>query len=258
MNGTAAVMAADREVSAPAFGLSGPGPDCKIERLSPGQLLASAGDPIQSATVEEFRTGRLASVSGAEAAKAVYEACLRRQYERFEQVATLPILQVDYQTFMQQAAANQVAAELLQMVRRRIDSCLSMNAYLLASSASDGIHLYGIAEGQPISGGDRPGFGAIGAGAELALCVLFRNSRIKLMSLAHAVYLVYEAKKAAERKNGVGEETDMAILLPGQDAHFLNKEAIARLEALYQSKAPPNLTNVETESIQAILPAFKP
>lgn len=255
MNGQAAIMAADREVSASAFGLSGAGPDSKIEFLSFRRLIATAGEPIKSSIVEEFRTGRSAGLSGEEAAKAIYETCLRRQHERFEQAATLPILQVDYQTFLQQASANQISSQLLDMVRRKIDANMSKNAYLLASSASDGIHLYGIAEGEPVTVVDKPGFGAIGVGAELALSALYRNPAVKLMPLASAVYFVYEAKKAAERKDGVGEETDMAILAADRDAYFLSKEATDRLEMIYQSKAPPNLTNAEADSIHALLPS---
>jgi 20S proteasome alpha/beta subunit len=258
MNGKAVVMAADRAVSASAFGLSGEGPDRKIEQLSSRRLLACAGETPPNALIEEFREGRFAEASPAEAAEAIYRACLQLQHKKFEQQATRPFLDIDYQTFLQQSTAGQIPPPLVDAVCKIIRTYQPVNSYLLASSASDGIHLYGVAEGSGVIPLDRPGFGAIGAGTEPALTVLYRNTNIKMMSLASAVYFVYEAKKAAERKNGVGEETDMAILFTGQDACFLSKEAIASLEATYQSKRPPNLTNAESDSIQALLPNFNP
>jgi 20S proteasome alpha/beta subunit len=254
MNGTAVVIAADREVSS-GFGLSGPGPDCKIVQLSPRRLLACAGEAPTNALIEEFKTGQFAQASPAETAEKIYATCLQIQHKLFEQAATLPILGIDYQTFQERSLSGQIPPSLVESVCTRMNACQPRNSYLLASSASDGSHLYGVVEGHGVIPQDRPGFGAIGVGAELALSVLYRNTKIKSMPLASAVYFVYEAKKAAERKNGVGEETNMAILLADQDAHFLSEDDIAQLQTIYQSKTPPNLATAEIEMIQRFLPS---
>lgn len=86
------------------------------------------------------------------------------------------------------------------------------------------------------------------------MSALFRNPNIKRTPIAEAVYQVYAAKRTAELNRDVGKETDMAVLVASQDAQFLSKEAISRLEAIYDSKEPPRLTKSEADSIQALLP----
>ncbi len=252
MNGTVAVMAADRQVTHRSLKYATVSPDCKIAQLTHRRLLATAGEPPRTVLLEECRRNCLAEQSAEEVAKAISKVCARLWRERMSQTTTEWKLGMDFETFIEKSGG--LDKKIVDDVWRQINQTSGGGIYLLAALDSSGAHLYAIAEREGSSSLDSPGFAAIGDGADLAMSILYRKPLVRSWAIADAIYLAYEAKRMAENCPTVGRETDLAVMLPGRDTYFLTEEAVSRLETIYKSKEPPSLSKVEADTIQALLP----
>lgn len=77
-------------------------------------------------------------------------------------------------------------------------------------------------------------FHAIGSGSPQAMNTLLFQRHSKKDNLTTTVYNVYKAKKNAEVSNGVGKETELAVL--GDELNPLSKEDLLILQKIYEDE----------------------
>ena len=85
---------------------------------------------------------------------------------------------------------------------------------------------------------DALGYNAIGSGALHALSTFIANNCCASMGVNQGVYLVFEAKRAAEVAPGVGKHMDMAII-NGDGVHVLTDKEISALDDVYNARMAP-------------------
>jgi hypothetical protein len=81
---------------------------------------------------------------------------------------------------------------------------------------------------------DYLGFVTIGVGSQLAFPQMTKYAYSRYVPLVTAIPMVYISKKVAERMQGVGQHTDLAVL------HFAKKEKSQFLPALWVPSNEPN------------------
>jgi hypothetical protein len=213
-DGKAVVLAADRQVSHLAFGMRGEGPDCKIAIIPPGVLLAAAGEPPSGSFLDSLKKDSSSQQSAPGMAKLVAKACVELWRERVEQAFLWRYAQKDYASFLEAAGRGELPPDIVKDIWGMVkQSPMDGMSFLVGGTGEQRAELYAVVEPDGTRSLDSPGFGAIGAGSNLAMAVLYQNQNIKHMGLPQAVYTVYEAKKAAESTFHVGKATDMAVIL---------------------------------------------
>jgi hypothetical protein len=113
-------------------------------------------------------------------------------------------------------------------------------SFIIASVDASGQCLHGVTNDCDLVAVDR-GFAAIGAGAEHADRPLRRWQNLKKADLATVVYAVFEAKRAADGGEGVGERTDVVIVRQGK-AEWLDRKRLADLDDAVEDMHPRDLT----------------
>ena len=110
---------------------------------------------------------------------------------------------------------------------------------LIAGVDETGSHLYAV--GHPAGNSHNMaqiGYHAIGSGGAQAIQSMIGFSHANFRSLSETVFAVYASKRRAEVAPGVGKDTDLAIIEAG-GTRRLDKEALAKLEEIYQSYLKP-------------------
>jgi len=253
--GKSAVLAADRQVSFPAFGLRADGSDCKIAQVCPRVFLAAAGNPPSNSFLKSIKADTLSHPSAPETAKSIFSALVELWRRRVELTVLLRYSGRTYPQFLEACSRKELPEEIIKDIWEKIKQIPIDTAFLVAAADEEQAELYAVAEPDGSKPLDSPGFGAIGIGAQLAMTELFQHQQhLKQMDVPSAVYAVYEAKKAADRDLRMGKATDMAVISVGKEAQLLDKTAIECLDRIYQSKRPPALTESEKGAIGALLP----
>jgi hypothetical protein len=256
--GKSVILAADRQVTHQASGLSAPGPDCKIFDISSRLRLAAANDPPSRAFIDGLQRSAPSWQSVPDAANAVVDACTQLWWGRIEQAVLRPYAQTTYSGFLEAVAKQQLTQKIADDIWDMIKKIPKSGPFLMAGVDEREAHLYAIAEREGAFAMDSPGFAPIGSGASLVTPFFYQygHQKIKSMELPRAIYTVYEAKKAAECLWTVGKDTDIVVISAGQDACPLGAAAIAKLDELYESKKPSPLSDAEAGVIRAVIPEF--
>jgi 20S proteasome alpha/beta subunit len=90
-------------------------------------------------------------------------------------------------------------------------SRIQLGTEFIVAGMIDGIPLLAVT-GQDGSVSIREGFAVVGDGAPLATASILQRQHMDRMTVGRTAYVVFEAKRAAERVGTVGESTSMAIL----------------------------------------------
>lgn len=131
--------------------------------------------------------------------------------------------------------------ELLVRLDSEIDDIRIQLEVLVCGVDSKGGHIYyirdvpsGMRMGM-IDCYDRLGYMAIGSGSPHAVTTLISSRFVPTFSLNQALYLIYEAKRAAEVAPGVGEDTDINIITINQIQRVAESTMI-KLKEIYDKK----------------------
>jgi 20S proteasome alpha/beta subunit len=81
----------------------------------------------------------------------------------------------------------------------------------------------------------------IGSGSPLAMTSLLHRQYIDVMPLNTALYLIWEAKKYAERVGSVGKKTAMRVLRPGDNSAAISVDTVLALDKLFLQFGPQPL-----------------
>lgn len=83
------------------------------------------------------------------------------------------------------------------------------------------------------------GFLSIGSGERHADIAFIENNYLPTFDIPEALYVIYEAKRRAEKAPGVGKETDIAIIL-SEKIIYINededKQIMEELERIFQQR----------------------
>jgi 20S proteasome alpha/beta subunit len=219
-DGKAIVLAADRMFTAGApVNVEFETAEKKIERLAPSCMSLFAGD---SASGNEIIQKCIASMAGAtqpsiaaasDAMKAAYIAV--RQAKVRERVL-LPTLGPDFArgealgaTIPQYLAAH---TNLYQQLLFQMNQFQLGVELLIAGIDAQGAGLRFIGNPGTDYHLEKLGFSAIGSGGQHAQSKLCLCAQNRSVPLPETLYRVYEAKRAAEVAQGVGNRTDMAVV----------------------------------------------
>jgi hypothetical protein len=94
---------------------------------------------------------------------------------------------------------------------------------------------------------DYLGFVTIGVGSQLAFPQMTKYAYSRYFPLPVAIPMVYISKKVAERMQGVGQHTDLAVL------HFAKKEGSPFLPALWVPSTQPDFMKQLDEAFETII-----
>lgn len=106
---------------------------------------------------------------------------------------------------------------------------------LIGGIDQNGAHIYNIVNPGRINCFDSIGYCAIGSGEQHSILSLISYNYDPQLSINRALYILYEAKKIAEKAPGVGRETVLA-LLTDQGLSEISNTIIQELEDIYSSK----------------------
>ncbi|HEY8475803.1 MAG TPA: hypothetical protein VIN09_02920 [Chloroflexota bacterium] len=239
----AAVVAADRMVTLgriTEFEHDVP----KITTVADRVVALTSGDALRGAElaralVASLPSGDRALETVARVAVERYVELRRRQVE-VEVFTPRGITMADFYGGLQQRFVPPLAGSIDQQV-----TSFNYGADLLIAGVDEhGAHLYHVHHPGDLSDFARIGFHAIGTGALHALHAMIGFGHTPRRPLREAVFSVYAAKRQAEVAPGVGEDTDMAVILD-TGVKFLAQSVLDRLDDLYRAYQRPILREVE-------------
>lgn len=248
---TKAVFASDRMVTSRQLLVEFEHDEPKFERLTDKCIALTAGEALpptelfratRSAIQDSPRISEIASV----VEKNFREIRMKRVEDRFFKPRRLTI-----QTFLQ--AQRVMNPDVVLRLDRAIETTKMSLAVLLVGVDMDGAHLYQIADPGHAECFDRLGFHAVGSGLPHAISTFITYNYTPQVTLKRAVYIMYEAKKNAEKAPGVGETTDIAIVRD-EGARIINPDEIKLLESIYDKRT--SLTRSQNEKMEEMINAL--
>jgi 20S proteasome alpha/beta subunit len=185
-------------------------------------------------------------------AERVSAAYVDLKRKRVEETILQPFLGIGFSEFRAlaaQAPASQVLNQVIAMIGQH-----NLNLELLVSGSDDsGCHLDIIDHPGMLLKVGQTGFATIGSGGLHAAVWLSLSKHTRLASYADTVYNIYEAKKAAEVAPGVGQETDIGVIVGGKFS-FLDGPMFELLEKAHKEK--PSLADEERTEIEKALESY--
>jgi 20S proteasome alpha/beta subunit len=125
--------------------------------------------------------------------------------------------------------------------------------FLVAGFDPHGIgHLFTVSNPGICKRHDVPGFAAIGSGSFGAYyMMLWREIHIR-MTVPRALYYVFESKIFGESAPGVGYETVMYVLRPGQKRQRISKKSEKRMTRIWDRLRPRSLTSAQGHALDRL------
>jgi len=217
----------------------------KIHRIGSRGVLVSAGSALLPSELCERVRSRMQTLANPTTADIV--ECVKEQFVGLRR-------RIAEETFLKPRGFTlesfyEIIGRLPTPLAVTIDDNIRENnlqlEILVAGVDDDGkAHIYEIDDPGTSSCFDMLGYGAIGSGEQHAIASLIADAYTGLLPTSEAVYLVYEAKRRAERAPGVGPSTDMCILSRGTYVG-IPAEVITRLEGIYSLRIQLDKTNNE-------------
>jgi len=232
-----AVFAADRMVTSTQLSVEFEHDEEKFETLSPKCVALTAGEVL--APTEFFRAARAGirdSPKISEIAHHVEEGFRNFRMKRVEDTLFLP-RGITVRDFLQ--AQRVMNPDVVLRLDRAIETNKVNALILIVGVDSDGAHLHQVTDPGHSECFDKLGFHAIGSGLPHAISTFISHNYAPHFSLKKATYVVYEAKKNAEKAPGVGLETDIGIVedsgirvIRGDEKKLLNEIYQKRMQLI--------------------------
>ena len=225
------VVAADRMVTVGTF-IEFEHDVIKFVELSNNCVIMTAGsatiqnDIIECAKVEIDQSSKPIFNQIVEKVKGEYMNFRRNRAEELH----LKPKGLNFTTFYQNQSVLQ--PELVYRIVDLIDKTNLGVEFITCGFDDKGGHIQYITDPGISESFDSVGFCAIGTGNVNAVSVFTAYNYAPSFSLSKSLYLVYSAKKEAERSPGVGNETDIAIISE-EGIRYLNSDEEKELEKIY-------------------------
>ena len=232
-NRSKGVIASDRMVTERMLSVEFEHDEPKFEILSNNCIALTAGEALPP--TELFRAVKLQIQESSkikDMAEAVAETFRNFKRKRIENLV-LKQRNLTFDSFLEKQKM------LLPEIVIRIDNQIAtakMNLFILLVGIDEGgAHIFVIVDPGHSVCFDRLGFHAIGSGLPHALSTFISYNYTPVFSLKKAAYVVYEAKKTAEKAPGVGKELDMAIV-DGEGVKPISEKDIEILDNAYKQR----------------------
>ncbi|MFX0172635.1 MAG: hypothetical protein ACFE9L_12005 [Candidatus Hodarchaeota archaeon] len=140
---------------------------------------------------------------------------------------------LDFRAFYQ--TQRSLLPEVVFQIMTLIDGTNLGVEYILCGFDEEGGHIHHITDPGTSECFDSVGFCAIGTGSVNAISVFTAYNYAPKFSLSESLYLVYLAKKEAERAPGVGNDTDM-VIVSKEGIKDISSDDISALENIYNTR----------------------
>lgn len=247
-NRTKGVVASDRMITERLLSVEFEHGERKFELLSEKCIGLSAGEALPP--TEIFRNAK-ANIPDASNIQGIAETVSKafRDYKK-KRIEALILRQrgltVDDFLEKQRSLLPEIAIRLDQQI-----SGFKMNLnILLVGVDQTGAHMFRIVDPGHSICFDRLGFHAIGSGLPHALATIIAYNYTPALSLKKSAYIVYEAKRNAEKAPGVGKELDLCVV-DDNGVRDISNADIEILEKAYKERTAIAISR--SEKIEEIL-----
>jgi len=223
----------------------------KSEKVTEKCMVLTAGSAL--ASTDLFRNVRtnLANISNPTVPQIVNEIkneFIKQRLKRAEELHLKP-LNLDFLTFYQNI--KNLPPEFWMPIASKIERERYPLEILLCGIGTDGeAHIYTVLDPGIADCLDSIGFSAIGTGTPHALSTFTYYLYVPAFSREKSLYILYTAKKNAERAPGVGNQSNIWII-NDSGIKELTQEQINKLDELYKSERRYDVIN--EEKIKSIL-----
>lgn len=246
-----AVFASDRMVTSRQLSIEFEHDEPKFETLTNKCVALVAGETLPP--TELFRTARTEiqdSPRIGEIANVVEGNFQKMRMKRVEDRFLKP-RGLTMQNFLQ--AQRVMNANVVLRLDRQIETTKLNVTILIIGADMDGAHIYQVIDPGHAECFDKLGFHAIGTGLPHAISTFISYRFTPQVTLKRAVYVVYEAKKNAEKAPGVGKATDVGIV-EGQGVRIIKPDEIDLLAKIYDKRT--SLTKSQNEKMDEMINAL--
>jgi len=231
------IMAADRTITLNLEPMEfGHGHSSKLYELTPGVVLGAAGAPVYlPELMDELRRRPPKGANGDWVSRASNAMTNLRRLKIEQQILRKYGWNFEtYEKYYSEGNLLEAHARKILEEMDRYHLCVH-----LVSGAVQRRHgsIHGIEDPGVVDCFDAIGYTATGSGENYALQTLVRSDYTSGTPLKEAIYLVFEAKKAAEQAIGVGRRTDIRVVVSDARNIQLSDEQIAGLGHIYENKA---------------------
>lgn len=219
----------------------------KLEHLTDRCVAAIAGDALTPTDLFRKIRGELAE-SGTESVPQIVETTKRCYQQLRDQKINEEVLApagLTIQRFYegQQMMQPQVVGALFQeMTTYKLGVLL-----LVAGVDASGPHIFRVDNPGTSAPFNAIGYNAIGSGEDHALTTFIAHNYESDISLEEGLFIVFKAKKSAEKASGVGEMTSIRIISDDAGIRSLTDDEIRTLHAVYEKDV-----KLRTERLQDI------
>ena len=250
-NGKGVVVATDRMLTNQILSVEFEHPAAKITQLTPTCVALTAGNAIAHTellrSVQErvsFHKGPLVS-QVADIVKQCYQEARKRQViDRILTRRGFMSLEDYYERH------RMLDGTVVRAVEYEMESYDYGVDLLVAGVDATGAHLYSVTDPGTSWCFDAVGYHAIGSGLPHAINTLIARGCYQVASMPEVLYMVYEAKRAAEKAPGVGATATDVAVVDENGTQKLTETQIATIKAMTEKSRPPS---VDTARILAIL-----
>lgn len=241
-DGESVIMASDRMWTNERLSIEFEYPESKIESLSPTCFATVAGVVVLPTELFE-RVREMVDKKGirniAEIANLIKEEYIEERRKRVEDEIFKPrgIRMKDFYEGGLQRAMN---PELVQLLDREVENYRFM-LEILIGGIDKRAHLYVVFPPGRVESFDRVGYVSIGSGSPHAETTFILNNYTPSFSLSDALYVIYEAKRVAERAPGVGKEATDIVIITKEGKKEVPDELKEELERVYSQKTRQNI-----------------
>lgn len=228
-----AVCASDRMITSRQLLIEFEHNEPKFEILTKKCLALTAGEALPPTEIfRKARTEIQDSPRIAEIAVAIEKNFASARMKRVEDLHFKP-RGLTLQNFIQ--AQRVMNPNVVLRLDRTVETTKMNLQVLIVGVDMDGGHLFQVVDPGHAECFDRLGFHAVGSGLPHAVSTLITYNYTPQVSLKEATYIIYEAKRNAEKAPGVGKAIDMAIL-DDQGIRIIKPNEIDLLEKIYQAR----------------------
>jgi len=256
--GKIVLVATDRMWTNPYLSIEYEYPEPKIEILSPTCVAAIAGSVIlPTEAIERVRekVHRKGIRNISDIAYAIKEEYIKERNKRIDDEVFKPRgLSMD--DFYKKGVQRVLDSSLIRMLDSQVER-YEFELIILVGGVDKKGHLYVIFPPGRIEPFERVGYVSIGSGRPHVESTFILERYTPRLPLDQALYLVYKAKKIAERAPGVGPSTDIVVITE-KKAEYLPDDIKEELQNIYNSEISIMVNRKKlTEKLEKMVKEFR-
>ena len=234
------VIASDRMITSEGLSIEFEQKQNKIFEASSSCAIVSAGDALSPADIlrrAQSGINEMTAPSIEEVANKIKDELVKYRKEDVEDQILKPRGFGNLEQFYEkmQSLPPDIYTVIDDRISRFDDIEKTFVEFLVSGIDETGAHIYSVYSPGRKSCFDTIGYNAIGTGDTHAVSVLTSYNYTNNVSLNDAIWIVYEAKRRAEKAPGVGRGTDMCVITKSKVTHLEDK-LLKELETQFKKK----------------------